>query len=73
MWALIAIPPIVAIAMSGLVPRTARPLARAHCLRRDQSVAAGMALQVIGDYRVAAAIWRTTGDPGLGVGHAEGR
>lgn len=36
-------------------------------------VAAGVVVQVIGDYKVAASIWRTTGDPGFGIiGYAEG-
>ena len=32
----------------------------------------GIVNQVIGDYQVADSIWRTTGDPGFGVGYAEG-
>ena len=35
-------------------------------------VAAGIVLQVIADDKVAASIWQTTGDPGSGVGYAEG-
>lgn len=32
----------------------------------------GIVYQVIGDYQVADSIWRTTDDPGFGVGYADG-
>lgn len=35
-------------------------------------VASGVVFQVIGDYQVADSIWRTTGNPGFGIGYAEG-
>jgi hypothetical protein len=35
-------------------------------------VATGIVLQAIGDYQVADSIWRTPGDPGFGIGYAEG-
>jgi len=35
-------------------------------------VATGIVYQVIGDYQVADSIWRTTGDPGFGVGYVGG-
>ncbi len=35
-------------------------------------VAFGVVLQAIGDYQVADSIWRTSGDPGSGIGYAEG-
>lgn len=36
------------------------------------AIAVGIVLQVIGDYQVAGSIWRTTGDPGFGIGYTEG-
>ena len=35
-------------------------------------IAAGIVFQVLGDYQVAHSIWRTTGNPGIGNGYAEG-
>lgn len=35
-------------------------------------VVVGIGFQVIGDYQVAESIWGRTGDPGFGVGYAEG-
>lgn len=35
-------------------------------------IAFGIVNQVIGDYQVAHLIWRTTDDPGFGVGYADG-
>ena len=35
-------------------------------------VAVGIVFQVIADDKVAASIWQTTGDPGSGIGYAEG-
>lgn len=35
-------------------------------------VAIGIVMQVLGDYQVAGSIWRTTGNPGVGNGYAEG-
>lgn len=35
-------------------------------------IAIGIVYQVIGDYQVADSIWRTSGDPGLGLGYAGG-
>ena len=35
-------------------------------------IAAGIVFQVLGDYQVAHSIWRTTGNPGSGVGYAPG-
>ena len=35
-------------------------------------VASGVVFQAIGDYQVADSIWRTTGDPGSGIGYADG-
>ncbi len=32
----------------------------------------GIVNQVIGDYQVADSIWRTTGDPGFGIGYKDG-
>jgi len=32
----------------------------------------GIVNQVIGDYQVADSIWRTTGDPGFGIGYEDG-
>ena len=35
-------------------------------------IATGIVFQVVGDYQVAHSIWRTTGNPGFGVGYAAG-
>lgn len=35
-------------------------------------IAFGIVNQVIGDYQVAHSIWRTTGNPGYGIGYADG-
>ena len=35
-------------------------------------IAFGIVNQVVGDYQVAHSIWRTTDDPGFGVGYADG-
>ena len=35
-------------------------------------VAVGIVYQVVGDYQVADSIWRTSGDPGSGIGYVGG-
>ncbi|MEP7114831.1 MAG: hypothetical protein ABI862_16300 [Ilumatobacteraceae bacterium] len=35
-------------------------------------IATGIVFQVLGDYQVAHSIWRTTGNPGSGIGYAAG-
>ncbi len=100
LWALIAIPPIVAIATSVLAPEPHGHWTEHLAFAGIKSaqlllllvlatmlgwrrlgwvlaislavVAVGIVFQVIGDYRVADSIWRTTGDPGFGIGYGEG-
>lgn len=60
---------LAVIAFAALLLRRAwRPLLLV-CLA---VAAVGIAFQVIGDWGVAQSIWRTTGDPGFGVGYEEG-